>query len=147
MRRCFGPVASAVMNGRLISVSSELRQLDLGFLGAFLQALKSHAIFAEIDAVFFFEFFDDPVDDALVDVVAAEVGVASGGFYFDYAFAHFEIGNVKRATAQVVDGDLLVFFLVETVRQCRRGRLIDDADDFQARRFRRLAWWPGVARH
>ena len=75
---------------------------------------------------------DDPVDDALVDVVAAQVGVAVGGLHFHHAVAHFEDGDVERAAAEVVDGDGFVLLLVEPVGQRRGGRLIDDAHDFQA---------------
>ena len=45
-RRCLGPRASAVMNGRLISVSSIARKLDLGLLGGFLQPLQRHLVLA-----------------------------------------------------------------------------------------------------
>ena len=72
---------------------------------------------------------------ALVDVIAAQVRVAVGRLYFDDAFAHFKDGNIERAAAQVVDGDRLVFFLVEAVGQRRRRRLIDDAQHFEARDF------------
>src|SRR5579883_548297 len=35
-------------------------------------------------------------------------------------------GDVERAAAQVEDGDLLVFLLVQAIRQRGRGRLVDD---------------------
>ena len=83
-------------------------KLDLGLLGGFLQALKRHLVLGEVDAVFAFELVHDPVDDALVDVVAAEVGVAVGGFHFRDAVAHFEDRDIERAAAEIVDGDGLV---------------------------------------
>ncbi len=82
--------------------------------------------------MFLLEFGDDPVDDALVDVVAAQVRVAVGGFHFDDAVADFEDGDVEGAAAEVVNRDGFVLLLVETVGQ-RRGRgLIDDALDVEA---------------
>jgi len=93
-----------------------LGQLDLGFFRRFLQALQSHAVFTEVDVVGFFEFVDKPVHDALVDVVAAEVGVTVGGFYLDDAAADFEHGDVESASAQVIDGDGFVVFLFKAVR-------------------------------
>ena len=41
------------------------------------------------------------------------------------------IGDVERATAEVVDRDHLVLLLVEAVRQRGRGRLVDDAQHLE----------------
>ena len=41
-------------------------------------------------------------------------------------------GDVEGAAAQVVDGDGLILLLVQTIGQRRSGRLVDDAQDFQA---------------
>ena len=85
----------------------------------------------------------DPVDDLLVEVVAAEVRVAVGRLDLDDPFADFENGDVERAAAEVVDGDRLVLLLVEAVGERGRGRLVDDAHHFEAGDlagvFRRLA--------
>ena len=110
LTRCFGPVASAVMNGRLISVSIVGGELDLGALGRIAQPLQRHlvAFAAQVQALVFLELFDQPVHDALVDVVAAQVRVAVGGLHFDHAFADLQNRDVERAAAEVVDGDRFV---------------------------------------
>ena len=74
----------------------------------------------------------DPVDDALVDVVAAQVRIAVGGLHFHHAVADFEDRDIERAAAEVVDRDGFVLLLVEPVGQRRRRRLVDDAHHFQA---------------
>ena len=107
-------------------------KLDLGFFGRFLQALQGHLILGQVDALVLLEFLGDPVDQPLVDIVAAQVGVAVGRFDFDDIFADLQDGNVERAAAEIIDGDQLVLFLVHAVGQRRRGRLVDDALDFQA---------------
>ena len=107
-------------------------ELHLGLLRRFLQALQRHPILAEIDAVALPELGDDPLDDALIEVVAAEVRVAVGRLHLDDALADFENRDVERAAAEVVDGDRLVLLLVEPVRQRRRGRLVDDAHHLEA---------------
>ena len=109
-------------------------QLDLGAFCRFFQPLEGHAILAEIDALILPEFIDEPIHDAEIEVVAAQIGVAVGGFDLEDAFADLEHGDVEGAAAQIVDGDPLVFFLVETVGQRRGGRLVDDAQDVQIRR-------------
>ena len=133
MFKCFGPEASAVMNGRLMSVSSRARELVLGFFSGFFQALKSHLVFAEVDAVFFFELVGQPVDDALVEVTAAQERIAVGGFHFENAVADFEDRDVESTAAQVEHRDGVFFaFLIEAVSESGRGRLVDDALDVEA---------------
>ena len=60
-------------------------QLDLGALGRVLQALQRQRILAQVDALLFLEFLDQEVDDALVEVLAAEEGVAVGGQHLELA--------------------------------------------------------------
>src|SRR3712207_7411366 len=50
----------------------------------------------------------EPVDDRLVEVVAAEVVVAGGRLDLEDALADLEHGHVERAAAQVEDEDRLV---------------------------------------
>ena len=74
----------------------------------------------------------------VVPIVAAEVRVAVGRLHFENAVADFQHGNVERAAAQVIDGDLLVLLLVEAVGERRRGRFVDDAQHFEAGDFARV---------
>jgi hypothetical protein len=117
------------MKGRLISVSWVVESSIL----AFLQPLQGHGVLAEIDALRLLELGHQPVDDALVEVVAAEVGVAVGRLHLEHAVADLEDGNVEGAAAQVEDGDLLVGLLVQAVGEGGRGGLVDDALDVQSR--------------
>jgi hypothetical protein len=103
------------------------RQLDLRLLGGLLEALEGHLVLRDVDAARLLELCDDPVDDEVVDVVAAEVRVAVGRDDLHDVVADLEDRDVERAAAEVVDGDDLVLLLVEPVRQRRRGRLVDDA--------------------
>ena len=107
-------------------------QLDLCLLGSFLQALSGHLILAQVDAVLSLEGVSHPVDDALVEIVAAQMGVAVGGQNFGDAVAHLNDGDIEGAAAQVVDHDLLVIFLIDAVCQRSGGRLVDDTLDVQA---------------
>ena len=130
--RCLGPVCVGG-DERQVDVGLHHRgELHLRLLRRLLQALQRHAVLAEIDAVALLELGDDPVDDALIEVVAAEVRVAVGRLHLDDALADFEDRDVERAAAEVVDGDRLVLLLVEAVGERRRGRLVDDAHHFEA---------------
>src|SRR5579885_2697604 len=108
----------------------KLRELDFGLFRSFLQALQRHAVLAEIDVVLFLEFVNEPIHDALVDIVTAEVGIAVSGFDFHDATADLEDGNIECAAAEVVHGDGLVALFLEAVSEGSRGRLVDDADYF-----------------
>jgi hypothetical protein len=108
-------------------------ELDLGLFRGLAQALDGHLVLAEVDALVLLELGDDPIDDPLVEVVAAEVGVAVRGLDLDHALADLQRRDVERAAAEVVDGDRLVLLLVEAVGQRGRRRLVHDALDVQAR--------------
>jgi len=70
---------------------------------------------------------NDPVHHPLVEVVATEVRVAIGGLDLHDALAHFQHRHVKGAAAEVIHHDRFVLLLVETIRQRRRRRLVDNA--------------------
>ncbi len=108
------------------------RKLDLGLLGRFLQALQGHAVLGQVDALVLLELLGDPVDQPLVDVVAAQVGVAVGRLHLDDVFADLQDRDVEGAAAEVIDGDQLVLLLVHAVGQGRGRRLVDDALDVEA---------------
>ena len=83
------------------------------------------------------ELGNDVLDDALVEVLAAEECVAVGGQHFELLLA-IDIGDlddrhVEGAATQVIDGNLAValFVLVEAEGECCRCWLIDDALDIQ----------------
>ena len=134
-------------------VRGDERQVDVGFddggelhlrlLRRLFQTLQRHSISGEIDAVALLELAGDPVDDSLIEIVTAKMRVAIGGLDFDDPFPNFEDRDIERAAAKVVHGDCFVFLLVQSIRQGRRRRLVDDAHDFEpgnlARVLRRLA--------
>ena len=82
-----------------------LRKFFLGLFRGFAQTLQRHRIAAQVDAVFVLELVGDEIDQPLVEVVAAEVGVAIRGKDFDHLVPDFEDRNVKRAAAQVEDAE------------------------------------------
>ncbi len=107
-------------------------QGDLGLFGFFLEALTGHRVLGKVDALLGLEAVDEPLDDALVPVVATEFGVAVGGLHLEDAAADFEDRDVERTATQVIDGDLFVALLVEAVGEGSRGRLVDDAEHLEA---------------
>ena len=73
----------------------------------------------------------EPGHDAVVEVVAAQIGVAGGGEDLEDVLADLQDGDVERAAAEVVDGDLLRDVLSESIRKRGGGRLVEDAEHVQ----------------
>ena len=107
------------------------RKRDFGFFRFFFQALERDRVVAEVDSVFGFEAVDEPGNDAFVEIIAAELRVAVGGFDFKNAVADFENGNVIRSAAEVVNRDFFVGFFIQTVSEGSGGRFVDDAEHFE----------------
>ncbi len=63
-------------------------------------------------------------DQEIVDVVAAQMGIAIGCDDLEDSIMQLEDRDVESAATQVVHGDDIVLFLVESVSQGSRRRLI-----------------------
>ena len=107
-------------------------ELDLGLLGRFLKALQGELVVAQVDALLLFELVRQVADDALVEVLAAQEGVAVGRLDLEHAVADLEDRHVERAAAQVIDRDRAALALVHAVGKGSRSRLVDDAQDLEA---------------
>ena len=127
-----GTVLVGADEGQVDVAAHRGRELDLGLLGGLVEALQGHLVFAQVDAVLALELGDHPVDDGLVEVVAAQVGVAVGRLDLEDAVAQVEDRDVEGAAAQVEHEDGLVVLFVEAVGQRGRGGLVDDALDLDA---------------
>mmetsp|Transcript_7468 Transcript_7468/g.31055 ORF Transcript_7468/g.31055 Transcript_7468/m.31055 type:complete len:765 (+) Transcript_7468:164-2458(+) len=107
-------------------------ELHLRLLRRLGEALQRLLVLHQVDTLGGLEVLRQPLDDALVEVVAAQEGVAGGGEHLEHAVADFEDGHVEGPAAEVEDQDRLVRLLLETVRQGSRGGLVDDAQNFDA---------------
>src|SRR5438034_4847931 len=108
-----------------------LSKSDLGFLGFLLDALQRIGLLAKVHAVGFFELVENPIHDARIPIVAAQMRITVGGFDFKNAIADVQHRNVERAAAQIIHGDFLILFLVETIGQRSCRWFVDDAQHFQ----------------
>ena len=90
------------------------------------------------------DFFEDEINQAFVQVVAAQARVAVGGEDLKNAAVQFQNREIERAAAQIIDGDFGLFGqFAQAVGQRGGGRLVDDAFDGQTGQFARL--FGGVA--
>src|SRR5262245_8610838 len=75
-------------------------------------------------------FFNEKIDEAFVEIIAAKARVAVRGKDLENAVVKFEDRKIECAAAKIIDGDfgaLLEF--IEAVGQRRSGRFVDDAFD------------------
>ena len=133
MSRCFGPVASAVMNGRLIWLDVMPDSSIFAFSAASFSLCM--AILSPERSMPFscLEGGNHPIHDALIEVVAAQAVVAGGCKHFLHAVAHLDDGDIERTAAEVIHHDLLLVALVDAIGQSRGRRLVDDTLYIQAR--------------
>ena len=113
-------------------------QFLLGLLSCCTQTLKSNRVLGKICAVLGLNLLDQPVNDALIPVIATEAVIASGcadlnGGEAVIILADFQQGDIEGAATEVEDQDEFVFLtLFEAVGQCRCGGFVDDTQDVQA---------------
>src|SRR5699024_3458360 len=114
-------------------------KFDFRLFGSLFQALHRHRVFAQVAVMALHELLGQPVDDDVVEVVAARVRVAVGRFHFEYAVAEFEDGDIERTAAEVVHGDFHILVgLVQPVGERGGRRFVDDAPYLQTRDFARF---------
>ena len=100
-------------------------------LGRLLQSLQCQPIIAQINPLLLFELVGQPVDDTLVEILAAEKGIAVGRLYFEDALGDIEDRNVKGTAAKIIDRDFAGALLFEPIGKSGGGRLVDDAQHFE----------------
>ena len=110
-------------------------KLDFCLLACVAQPLEGGGILTQVNAVLGLEILGEPVDNRVVHIGPAEMGITRRGEDFENAFGHLHDGNVEGAAAQIQHGDLVLALpvLVQTVSQRRRGRLVDDTLHFEPR--------------
>ena len=111
--------------------SGHAGKLDFRFFSRFFESLHRHSVVAKVNALFFLEFISQPVDDSLVEIVAAQTVVTGSCQNFLNAVAHFDDRNIECAAAEVVNHDFLVVFFINAVSKRSRCRLVDNTFDVE----------------
>ena len=76
--------------------------------------------------------FQERVDQHAIEIVAAEMRVAVGCEHFEDAALDIEDGNIEGAAAEIEDRHAPFGFLIQAVSERGRGRLVDEAHDFES---------------
>ena len=71
--------------------------------------------------------FNQMAQHAVVEIVAAERGIAAGGLHFEQAFGKLQHGYVKRAAAEVVHHECAFGGIIQPVGDGGGGGLVEQA--------------------
>ena len=129
--RCLGPLASAVMKGRLTWVWVTEDSSTLAFSAASNRRCSAWGSWRRSIPLSRWNSSAKQVDEATVEVVTAEVGVARRGPHLDHAVADVEDADVERATAKVENEHGLVGPFVHAIGEGGGRRFVDDAEHFE----------------
>ncbi len=117
----------------------ELRKFHLGLLSRLPESLEGHWVFPKIDTLLFLELIGNVVENAHVEVVAAEMCIAVRRLHLEDPFAELEDGNIEGSATEVKHGDFGVLpFLIEPVGKRCRCRFIDNTTNIQSRNLARF---------
>ena len=83
-------------------------------------------------------FFHDVAEQAVVEIVAAQCGIAARRLHFKQAFGQLQHGYVKRAAAQVVHHECAFGRVVQTVGNGGGGGFVQQAQHVDAGQPRRV---------
>ena len=107
-------------------------QLYLGLFAGFFEPLQGHPVLGQVYALVPLELGNNPIHDALVEVVAAKVCVAVGGLDLEDALTYLQNGDVEGASTKVVHRYGLIALFIHSVGQRCGSRLVDDAQHLQS---------------
>merc|ERR1719498_900687 len=101
----------------------------LGLLASSAETAESTVVALDVDAGLLLEVSNAEVDDAVVEVLTAQVGVTVGGLDLKDTVLNGQEGHIESATAEVENEHiaLALSLLVETVGDSGSGGLVDDA--------------------
>ena len=102
-------------------------QFDLGLFGCFGEPLQRLSIASQVEPVLLLEGLSQPIHDATIPIVAAQLGVAAGGLHIEHPLRHPQHRHVERAAAQVEHQHPLHGAAIEAVRQGGGGGFVEDA--------------------
>ena len=117
------------------------RKLDLRLFTRFFETLIRHRVAFQSKPVLFLERIGNPIHDARIEIIAAQMPVSVRSLDFKDAIRQIQNGHIEGAAAQIVDEEemfLVVFHFIEAVGEGRGRRFIDDAEDIQPRNLARV---------
>lgn len=107
-------------------------QLLLDFLGLSAQFSERLLVARGVQILLGLELLDELLGKSLVEVFSSQVSVSRGGDHLEEARVDVQERHVESSSSQVVDEDVLLVLLVQTVGDGCGGGLIDDSEHVEA---------------
>jgi hypothetical protein len=107
------------------------REGTLGLLDLALQFTHGLSVLGDVDVVLLVVFLDEVGDDPVVKVLTTEMSVTSGRLNLENTLLDSENGHIEGTATKIVDEDLLLSDLVETVSQSGSGGLVDNTENVE----------------
>jgi len=73
------------------------------------------------------------LDQTLIEIFTTQVGITGGSNDFKHTVINSEQGDIEGTTTQIVDKDVLLLLLIETVSDSLLGGLVNDPQNVQTR--------------
>ena len=105
---------------RQVNINMGLRvegESNLGLDHGFTQGLNGFSVTAKIEIQITGNVVQGNGEQEVVNVIAAQMGVAISGQHFENALVQLENGNIKGTAAQIIDGHNAIMLFVEAVSQ------------------------------
>jgi hypothetical protein len=112
-----------------------LRELTLGRLGSGLETAHHASIAGHIRVAGRDGLLHEEASHGNVEVLSTEASITAGSLDLRDTAINGEDGDIKGTTTEIEDEDarrLLLVQAIETVRERRGGRLVDDAEDIES---------------
>jgi len=120
--------------GQILDLKPELMnagESSLGLLDLAFELLHSSLVFGDVDLGLLAENLGEVLDDTLVEVLSAEMVVARSSDDLEHSLIDLENRHVERTSSQIEHENVLLTFLIQTIRDSRGGGLIQDPDDIE----------------
>ena len=87
------------MKGRLMLVVVALDSSFFRLFSCFFQSLHCHLVFRQVYALLSLKFGNHPINDLVIEIIAAQMSITIGCQNFDNAVADFDDGNIECTAA------------------------------------------------
>ena len=111
------------------------RERSLGTFAGVLEAFDGSGVIPDIFPVLSLELVEEMLHQAVIDILATQVGIAARRLHFEHSILDLQNRNIEGTTTKVEHQNVLLFrrLVIETIGDGRRSRLVDDTQDIEPR--------------
>ena len=92
----------------------------------------------QVDPSIRFKFRNNPVHHRHIPIVSTQMGIPIRRLHLEQPVPNIQNRDIKSPTAQIINRNLLILLLIQSVGQRGRSRLVNDPQNFQPSNFSRI---------